>query len=108
MVDLNINEREKSNNGLQDDGIVGFRCSNCDKALLELQLTSVQGVKAQQVLTRVAVYCRDCDSFSDTKVIDGRFHPGAASDDMCFDVFDGIAASQPEADIIFMAWEKKA
>lgn len=102
-----VDREDKELKGLQDKGMVNFDCSDCGKRLLVLQLTAVEDKPSidVEVLTRVAVKCCGCDGFSYVQQIAGRFHPGAPSDDMAFDVFDGEDGA-PTADVLFKAWSK--
>lgn len=96
--------KDRSLKGLIDKGMVNFRCDNCDIDLLCLQLTSVKGHTGAEVITKVAVECGICGSYSGLQVI-GKFSPGAPSDNMIFDVIDGDDAPF-EADVFFKAWKK--
>jgi len=90
---------------LVDNGLVDFHCNGCQQKLLCLQLTAIKGDTSIKVLSRVAVECGTCGSYSDVKQITGKFSPGAPSDDMIFDVVDGDGAPV-EADVFFKAWKK--
>lgn len=96
---------EKTLKGLENKGIITFECADCDKQLLVLQMTSIKGDESAQVLTRIAVSCRECNGFSNVKQVVGQFHPGAPSDDMIFDILDGKEGA-PETDVLFEAWSK--
>lgn len=100
-----VNNEDKTLKGLQDRGIVDFSCQDCGKKLLVLQLTATPASDDANILTRVVVKCRDCSGCSYVEQIRGRFHPGAPSDDMAFDILsdtDGI----PSHDVLFEAWSK--
>jgi len=97
--------RKKELKGLKDEGMIDLKCANCEKTLLCLQLASTSATPKSQVLTRVAVSCGLCGGFSYVEQVPGQFYPGAPSDDMAFDVFDGDDSS-PEADVLFKAWLK--
>lgn len=90
--------------GLMDKGMVNFRCDNCNMDLLCLQLTAVRGHTGAEVITKVAVECGICGSYSGLGV-SGKFSPGAPNDNMVFDVIDGEGAPF-EADVFFKAWKK--
>ena len=97
---------------LKNNGIMDFKCADCDKNLLVLQLTSIDGESTTvagegtaEVLTRVAVKCCECGGFSYVQSVSGHFHPGAPSDNMSFDIMDDDV-NAPEADVLFKAWSK--
>jgi len=91
--------------GLQDGGVVTFECNDCGVKLLCLQLTSIKGESTAKVLTRVAVQCGLCGGFSSVEQISGKFHPGAPSDEMIFDVVDNDN-DVLSTDVLFKAWRK--
>lgn len=108
MVDFTNNQidnHDKPLKGLQNEGSVNFYCADCGKYLLVLQLTTIDGDKDIDVLTRVVVFCCACGGFSHVKQIPGQFYPGAPSDDMIFDVSDDKTGA-PETDVLFKAWAK--
>lgn len=100
-----VNSDDKQLKGLQNRGTIDFKCADCDKLLLVLQLTSVEGDQKAEVLTRVAVKCLECGGFSYVKSISGCFYPGAPSDNMAFDTLDDDIGA-PEAEVLFRAWSK--
>lgn len=108
MVDFQTNQidnEDKPLKGLQDKGIVNFGCEDCGKPLLVLQLTSTLENSESNVLTNVAVRCKDCGGFSYAQQILGHFHPGAPSDNMAFDIASDTKGS-PDHDVLFEAWSK--
>ena len=96
---------ERKLKGLKNDGIVEIKCNNCDEYVLCLQLANSENNGQSSVITRVAVQCYSCGSYSDVKQIVGQFYPGAPNDHIAFDIADDDA-NAPEADIIFKAWKK--
>lgn len=99
-----IDNDDKPLRGLQNRGLVNFECADCNKDLLVLQLTAVNGDDKVEVLTRIAVKC-ECGGFSYVQSIGGRFHPGAPSDNMAFDILDDDTGA-PEAEVLFRTWSK--
>lgn len=106
--EINTGRRNKEDvelKGLQDRGIVKLQCADCSADLLVLQMTSIEGQDSGGVLTRVVVNCQLCGGHSYVRQIVGRFHPGAPSDDMAFDVMEP-EEDTPDADVFFKAWKK--
>lgn len=107
-MDLEVNQvngDDKELKGLVNKGLVNFECADCGKPLLVLQLTSIEGDRGAQVLTRVVVKCQECGGFSHVQSIAGCFHPGAPNDNMAFDILDDDTGV-PEAEVLFKAWDK--
>lgn len=103
-----VDGNDRTLKGLVDKGLVDFKCADCGKHLLVLQLTDIEGSDKNDsgdILTRVAVKCGSCNGFSYVRQISGQFHPGAPSDKMAFDVLDDETGA-PEADVLFRAWSK--
>ncbi|KKN91279.1 hypothetical protein LCGC14_0221470 [marine sediment metagenome] len=100
-----VNADDKPLKGLVNKGYKTFKCTGCNKPLLALQLTAIEGESVVEVLTRIAVLCCACKSFSCVQQISGQFHPGAPNDQMAFDVLDDDTGA-PEADVLFKAWSK--
>lgn len=111
MVDkskITVNKVEQGDcklKGLQDRGKVILSCASCGQQLLCLQLIGIKGDEASSVVTKVAVKCGMCNSYSNVEKVAGRFSPGAISDTMIFDVFSHEPGS-PEADVLFKACRK--
>lgn len=103
--EVEFTNKNKPLKGLQDEGLVNFCCRGCEKKLLVLQMTSVEGNKAKAVLTRVTVECGLCGDYSSVQQVTGQFYPGAPSDNMVFDVVEDHTGA-PETDILFKAWNK--
>ncbi len=96
---------DKQLKGLVDKGILDFRCIDCHKHLLVLQLTDIEGNNETEILSRVVVQCCECGGFSPVLSVSGQFHPGAPNDYMAFDILDDDIDT-PEADVFFKAWSK--
>jgi len=105
MAELKINqepEEKRKLKGLVDGGKVHSTCINCGKSLMDFQL--VQPQAQAEVLTRVVVKCGFCGGHSAVEQLAGQFYPGAANDDINFDVADND--TEIECDVYFKAWSK--
>ena len=100
-----INGDDRTLKGLQNGGLVNFKCADCNRELLVLQLTTINGDNSPEILTRVAVQCGSCGGCSYIQQIHGQFYPGAPNDQVAFDVSDDDMGA-PEVDVLFKAWEK--
>ncbi len=100
-----ISAEDKTLKGLQDMGLIDFECPKCNKSLLTLQVVAIEGSNEVEILTRVGVKCRMCESFSCIQQISGQFYPGAPNDQMVFDVLNDDTGA-PEVDVLFEAWNK--
>lgn len=100
-----VDSDDKPLKGLQNKGLMNFECADCGKFLLVLQLVTVEGSNKSEVLTRVAVQCGLCGSFSHVQQIPGQFYPGAPNDQMAFDILNDDTDA-PEVDVLFKAWSK--
>lgn len=97
--------------GLVDRGQVQFICSSCQCGLMSFQIgkdnDDLKDSGSSKALTRVAVRCEECGGYSNIEQIGGIFYPGAANDDMAFDVIDSRDhADAPECDVLFSARRK--
>lgn len=91
--------------GLHNRGEVVFDCADCGAPLMKMLITMnnedlvAQGV--DPVNTRIQVQC-GCGGRSYVQTVEGCFHPGAAADDIAFDV----VPNDDETLTVFRAWRK--
>lgn len=94
--------------GIKNHGEITLECADCGKPLMRFLNTrtnaELQAMGAEPVTTKVQVQCGLCGGRSYAKTIEGCFCPGAAADDIVFDVVD----SGRDDVTAFRAWGKPA
>jgi hypothetical protein len=103
-----VGERTRTPTGIQHRGEVVLDCADCGTTLLKLIITrnndDLAKLNADPVKTKVQAVCEICGGRSYVRDVEGCFCPGAAADDMAFDVL-----AQDDGDEItrFRAWSKR-
>jgi len=100
-----VDNIDKPLKGIEDKGLVFFKCEDCGNDLLVLQLTALSEETGAEIITRVAVKCGDCGGFSYVKQITGQFHAGAPNDNTVFDIATDSTGA-PDNDVLFESCHK--
>jgi hypothetical protein len=90
--------------GLKNRGEISVDCADCGAALMRFLIVrnnvDLAELGVDPVTTTVRCKCGICGGTSYVKTIEGQFYPGAAEDNIAFEVQD-----PPDGEtIVFRAW----
>lgn len=92
--------------GIHNRGEIAFDCADCGQSLVRCLITlnneDLAAKGMDPVNTQVQVQCGCCGGRSYVKTVEGCFHPGAAADDMAFD----LVSQEEDKLTVFRAWRK--
>lgn len=92
--------------GIHNRGEVAFDCADCGQPLMKCLITrnndDLKTLGVDPVVSRVQVQCGICGGRSYIKDVEGCFHPGAAADDIGFD----LISQEEDTLTVFRAWRK--
>lgn len=106
---LNTEEpQERTPLGISDKGNIVAACNKCKMNLMVFQLTKTNEELVREnknpITTKVAVYCERCKHINGVIQIKGQFYPGAANDQVKFEINETIGHGEglaPDCDVIF-------
>ena len=100
-------EEARNPAGLKNRGEVSVDCADCGAQLMTILIVrnnaDLAEIGASPVTTQLRCACGICGGKSYVQTVEGQFYPGAAADDIAFEV------QEPDGEVVvFKAWRQGA